>query len=298
MKTPQTELHTHFAGVLSAGRLLKIGLEHDLKVDVQTAKSLGFVEKTYEGDGIPLRSLDAGKMDQLEKALGLESTTQIAPYRLNELYRMRKFITDDRSMFPHILEAIGKEYAEQGLKYAELSYAGIISTPEMMEVIHDVLPAIEKETGVKIRFLAGLWRHADLEWNMDEIDRCKALLQSPYVVGVDVMGFERNSIRPMADPLKEMIAWASEECPGFVMRIHAGESLYYSVDPKKIDNKTFNNLHESVLVFKEGRERNPSGRYAGEIQPRIGHGRYGLFPETLDLMHDQGVIVELLVFKA
>jgi len=291
--SPKTDLHTHFAGVLSAQRLIEMGLTHDLKLDAQTAKTLKFVDAGYEGDPPSLRSLQPDQLKTLESAMGLKSATQVAPYRLNEIYRTRKWITDDRSMFSHLLKAMGEEYAGQGVKYAELSYAGIVSTPEMTETIHRVLQKIEKDTGVKLRFLAGLWRHADDEWNLDEIDRCKTLLQSPYIVGVDVMGFERNSIRPLAQPLKEMIAWAADHVPGFVMRLHAGESSHYAVDPSRLGLTKCNNTHESVKIFEEGRALNPDGPYSKQLQARIGHGRYGLFPQTLDLMHDQGVIVEL-----
>ena len=291
---PRTDLHTHFAGVLTAKRLIELGLEHDLKVDAKTIRDLKLVSyDPVPNEGVALRSLGDEQKAILEEAMSLNPEKQILPSRLNELYRVRKFVTDNREMFPHLIKAIAQDYAAQKVEYAELSYAGIVSSPELIGVIHKVLPEIEKETGVKIRFLAGIWRHADQEWNEDQIDCCKKILASPYVVGVDVMGFERNSIRHLKEPLRNLVAWAADHVPGFAMRIHAGESLYYSNPPAKINATTYNNLHESVEIFREGRALNPTGVYADQLQARIGHGRYGLFEETLKMMHEENVIVEL-----
>lgn len=65
---------------------------------------------------------------------------------------------------------------------------------DVLKTIHKELPQIEQETGCKIRFLAAMWRHSDKEWNQDEVDRIKAVAKSPYVVGIDFMGHETNSI--------------------------------------------------------------------------------------------------------
>jgi hypothetical protein len=39
---------------------------------------------------------------------------------------------------------------EQGVEYAELSFAGVINNTSYIRTIHNILPEIEEETGVKL----------------------------------------------------------------------------------------------------------------------------------------------------
>jgi adenosine deaminase len=293
---PRTDLHTHFAGVLSADELLDLAGQHDLSVDVATAKRTGMVDDSYEGEALPVSSLSEEQLSALKSGLELDVERQSLFDDLEVIYQNRAFITKNPAMFAPLLEEIGRGYQRQGVEYTELSFAGIINNPEYIRIIHEKVPQIEEETGVKIRFLGALWRHSDYEWNMDEVDRLKSVLKSPYIVGIDVMGHEKNPIRDLEEPLQEIVKYAAENIPGFAIRIHAGENPYYSADPDTIDDWSYNNAHESVQIIDDARKDengNPLGKHGDEIQIRMGHGRYGLHLQTLDLMGRAGCIAEL-----
>ena len=57
---------------------------------------------------------------------------------------------------------IAREYQKQGIKYVEITDTDLVKLGmpaiKLLEEIHEILPKIEEETGVKIRFLAGIRR--------------------------------------------------------------------------------------------------------------------------------------------
>ena len=57
---------------------------------------------------------------------------------------------------------IAREYQKQGIKYVEMTDTDLAKNGEpaikMLEEIHSIMPLIEKETGVQIRFLIGIRR--------------------------------------------------------------------------------------------------------------------------------------------
>ncbi|MCD8496865.1 MAG: hypothetical protein LRZ85_01525 [Alphaproteobacteria bacterium] len=170
---------------------------------------------------------------------------------MEKVYGNRAFVTKHPDMFRAILHRIAQRYKEQGVQYATLFDAGIITNMDRVRDLHRFLPAIEKETGVKIRFLASLWRHSDLEWNEDEVSRLLPLLKSPYIIGVDVMGDETNPIRDLKTPLTRLIKYAREHVPYFHMHIHGGENPYYSCDPKRLSKWDHNNVHEGLQIVDD-----------------------------------------------
>lgn len=292
----RTDLHTHFAGILTPDELIDVGLEHDVSLDMPTAKRLGITGKSYDGGSIPLRQLSKDQMSKLKKGLALDLQKKSLFDELDGIYANRAFIMKDSALFVPLLEKIAQSYKNQGISYVELSYAGVISNPDLIKQIHQNMPRIEKETGVKLRFLGALWRHSDPEWNMDEADRLKNILKSPYVVGIDVMGHEKNPIRNLKKPIEEIVGYAARNIPGFSVRLHAGENPYYSADPSKLDDYNFNNAYEAVSISDQARrtaDGNFYGEYGADIQIRLGHGRYGIQAQTLELMKKVGAISEL-----
>jgi adenosine deaminase len=293
--TVRTDLHTHFAGTLAADELIALGLEHNVSLDVQTAKNLEIVDHKYSGGAIPLVSLDRTQMEKLKEGLELNAQKKSLFDNLDAIYANRSFITKNKDLFIPLVEKIAESYQKQGVAYTELSYAGVISNPQLLQSLHENLPRIEANTGVKVRFLGALWRHSDRTWNLDEVDRLKGVLMSPYVVGLDVMGHEKNPIRDMTDPLNEIIDYAAKHIPGCVVRLHAGENPYYSADPATINEYNFNNAYESVQIADRARRNEDKsfiGTYGEEVQIRLGHGRYGLDPMTLDLMKEANAMSE------
>ena len=76
-------------------------------------------------------------------------------------------------------------------------------TGEPLQLIHRELPGIEREFGVQLRFLAGIGRQNDYEWDLDLIARIQSLAGSVYVAGVDFMGQEVNSTRDFARQIEQ-----------------------------------------------------------------------------------------------
>ena len=172
------------------------------------------------------------------------------------------------TLFQDKLLWIARSYKLQGITYAEISDTSLVkpeTAPSVLKQIHEVMPAIIKETGVTLRFLAALRRipltivkdsivPADYSANLRVI---KAIACDPYVAGSDIVGEEINDIRELQNVIGELTKIAEEE-PSFVIRIHAGEN-----DSLK------NNVLNSVLAVKNSLK-------PGQPMPhvRIGHGLY------------------------
>ena len=72
----QTDLHTHFAGVLSPDELVQLGLQHDISLDTPTAKKLGVVSEDFSAKSIPLKELSNNQMSLLKAGLALDPSKQ------------------------------------------------------------------------------------------------------------------------------------------------------------------------------------------------------------------------------
>lgn len=111
------------------------------------------------------------------------------------------------------------------------------------------MPYIEKETGVKIRFLAAM-RRIPLtiikdqiiggNYLRDNLDVLKAIAKSPYVVGSDFIGEEINDIGDLKPAINELVKYVDEVDNDFTIRIHAGEN-----DSLK------DNVSRSIMCVKE-----------------------------------------------
>ena len=164
-----------------------------------------------------------------------------------------------------------REYKKQGINYVEITDTELskIGEPAIkyIEEIHEIMPKIEEETGVKIRFLAGIRRipltiikdqKTSESYLRDNLNTIKAVAKSPYVVGSDFIGEEINDITDLKPMIQELVNYTVNEDENFTIRIHAGEndSLRDNVS-KSI---------ESVI------EATPKGKKIPQV--RIGHGLY------------------------
>ena len=128
------------------------------------------------------------------------------------------------------------------------------------------MPAITRETGVTLRFLAAL-RRTPLTIVRDNVTPNDALAENlqvlravamdPYVAGSDIVGEEINDISELQGVLHELVRIAGET-PGFVIRIHAGEN-----------DSLRDNVAGSIRCVREALA-------PGQPMPpmRIGHGLY------------------------
>lgn len=175
----------------------------------------------------------------------------------------------ENSLFQDGLLWIARNYQRQGIRYAEISDTTLVKKYEslrMLEEVHAVMPAIFRETGVMLRFLAAI-RRIPLTIVKDRVTPSDYLAQNisvlhataldPYVAGVDFVGEEINDIITLKPVFKEIAKIAAKD-PDFVIRVHAGEN-----DSQK------DNIAHSIACVRESLA-------PGQAMPhmRIGHGLY------------------------
>ena len=175
----------------------------------------------------------------------------------------------DNSLFQDKLLWIARSYARWGISYAEISDTTLAKADQAaarLAEIHEILPKAEQETGVMLRFLAGIRRTpltivkdniAPSDYLKENLRVLSAVADDPYLAGCDILGEEINDITELRPFLKEVVALAGR-VPGFVIRIHAGEC-----DSLK------DNVEGSLRCVEEALA-------PGQAMPplRIGHGLY------------------------
>jgi len=196
-------------------------------------------------------------------------------------------------LYENALLWIARNYAGCGVSYAEISDTNLAkraAAPALLERIHAAMPAITKETGVTLRFLAAL-RRIPLLIGPDQNEKkshlaenlavLKGVAGDPYVAGSDIVGEEANDIRELSGEIAEITKIAADH-PSFVLRIHAGEN-----------DALTENVANAVLAVKESLA-------PGQAFPRmrIGHGLYTPNLKSkkgaalIKLLKDNGVALE------
>ncbi|MES2948139.1 MAG: NUDIX domain-containing protein [Pseudomonadota bacterium] len=253
----QTDLHSHFAGCLSGHDLVDLGLA----VDAMVAKEVLAQAGIFCEHDMPLSALDDAARARFACALDIPLDRQVTFLDMERLYAMRAPLTRHPALFAPQLWRIAQRASEAGVSYLELSLSSILE-PTLLAQAHTVLPAIEAQLGVGIRFLVALSRHDDLEWDLDVLRRVEACLGSRAIVGIDFMGHETNSTRAFLPHLEAAAALARQRA-GWVVRVHAGENPAFP-----------ENVRESVAALR------PLVQDHG-LELRIGHGLYGVDDATL-----------------
>ena len=164
---------------------------------------------------------------------------------------------------------IARGCQKRGISYMEISDTGLVKPDQaaaLLGQIHSSMPAISRETGVVLRFLAS-FRRIPLTIVRDQVEpqrvvqdqvrTLRAIACDPYVAGSDIIGEEINDIRDLQPLIRELVSIAGAH-PGFVIRIHAGEN-----------DSLRNNVAESIRCVKDSLA-------PGQPMPpmRIGHGLY------------------------
>lgn len=182
---------------------------------------------------------------------------------------------------------VARQYQKQGISYAEISVTWIVRKGEegakILKELHEIMPKIEADTGVKLRFLGSLSRTLMTENQLKEgVDVLKVAAKSPYIVGSDIIGEEINDIRNFKQVIKELVEFAVKEDNGFTIRIHAGENDSFKENVQRAVDCVKNAVPEGAKMPK----------------CRIGHGLYGIDLETIEgiaLMNEMkkdGVVLE------
>ena len=139
------------------------------------------------------------------------------------------------TLFQNKLLWIARAYRRVGVDYAEITDTSLVKpdqAPALLRQIHEVMPAVTAETGVLLRFLAGI-RRVPLtivrdrvtpnDYLTENLRVLRAVAADPYVAGSDIIGEECNDILELRSVIAEIVSVAAET-PGFVVRIHAGEN--------------------------------------------------------------------------
>ena len=193
----------------------------------------------------------------------------------------------DNTLLQDKLLWVAREYAKQGIYYSEISVTWIVRKGEegakILQELHEVLPKIEAETGVKLRFLGSFSRTLMTETQLKEgLDVLKVAAKSPYIVGSDIIGEEINDITNFKQVLKELVEFAVEQDDGFTIRVHAGEN-----------DSLRSNVEKSIQCILDSV---PEGKKMPKC--RLGHGLYGLDADTkegqnlIKTMKKNGVVLE------
>ena len=171
-------------------------------------------------------------------------------------------VYERNSMYQDMLLWIARDYQKQDIKYVEMASttllrgeAGFVNLAETSEI----MPEIEKETGVKLRYLAAVSRTLfTTKQTVESAAVIKAVAKSPYVVGMDLVGEEINNVTEFSDIIEEIVKYAVYEDNEFTIRIHAGETDSYK-----------DNVEKALDCMKICV---PNGKRAPQF--RIGHGLY------------------------
>ena len=221
-----------------------------------------------------IEKIEDNDIRQTLKEMKEDMESENSPYKNNTLYQ-------DKLLW------IAREYQKQGITYVEIANstlakkgpAGIQNLVEM----HEIMPEIEKETGVSIRYLAAASRTL---FTPEQVKECpaviKAISKSPYVVGMDLIGEEINNVTDFSDLIGEIIKYAIYEDDGYTIRLHAGETDAFK-----------DNIEKALDCIKICL---PNGEKAPQI--RLGHGLYVPDLDTregkriINKMKDLDVILE------
>lgn len=209
----------------------------------------------------------------------LEDKKDGSPYKNNTL-RQDKYLW------------IAREYQKQHISYTEIADTDLTKVGEpaikLLEEVHEIMPKIEKETGVAIRLLVGLRRvpltiirdqKTETNYLRENLDVLKAVARSPYVVGSDFIGEEINDISDLKPVIDELVQYAVTEDEGFTIRIHAGEN-----------DCLRDNVAKSIECIKEALK-------PGQKMPkfRLGHG---LYTANLNTKEGKELMKEMVKTKA
>ena len=220
-----------------------------------------------ETQGLPVPAELAGLLSQMER------DRRNPDYAANTLFQ-------DKLLW------IARGYQRNGIEYVEISDTGLVKREQAVELlrqIHAVMPAVTRETGVLLRFLAGI-RRVPLtivkdkitpnDYLAENLQVLRAVACDPYVAGSDIVGEEINDINELRSLIRELVKIAGET-PGFVIRIHAGEN-----------DSLRDNVANSIRCVHESLE-------PGQPMPRMRIG-HGLYTSNLRSPHGRRLIRDIL----
>lgn len=284
--TITTDFHTHSSGQISAAGLIEVALAHDAFYPEHLLNDLGIspakdIPRTQqkrirfqplepqnlpdEVDCVPLKALTPAEMHILQDALSLRTDRQWSYTDAeNECYRLRYPFTKNNALIKDSLKKMARESMSNGIMHVEMSFVGL-DNPEIFRKMHEAIWEMEHDpefSGFTLRLKHGIPRTFTQDQIRESLDKAKILAQSPYVVGVDFLGYEINKTNSFHEELDDFATWVAENAPDFTICVHAGEN-----------DKNPGNVKEALnVVLKHG------------VRMRIGHGLYGLDDEAITII--------------
>ncbi|MBN8544287.1 MAG: hypothetical protein J0M34_08500 [Alphaproteobacteria bacterium] len=264
---PITDLHTHSSAQLSADDLMDMAIRNGLNYPVELlekklgmqfsdarraritkgpsyafhptqAEGLQCEKKDQQIDVIPLSALTDVQREQLKNKFHVPRDATLTITDMDdEMYRYGNPIVKNPSIAKEMLITIARDCQKKGIQYIELSTASMIDKVEWFGEMIEAVQEAEK-MGVTMRFLVGIPRNFAPHQVLGALEKTKYALRHPYVVGVDLLGYEYNSTTSFNWALAHIANWArardgksdlkAEHGWDFkrdmVVRIHAGET--------------------------------------------------------------------------
>lgn len=226
---------------------------------------------SQEVEAVDLHALAPDELAAIAAKMAMPTDRQSTYAEMEmDAYRFRYPLTKDAKLEKEVLKQTVKEYEADGIRYAELSTVGL-ERPDKFRLMHEAMAEIEAEQQAhqardakyhpcRLRFLVGIPRTFAPAKVAAMMEKAKLLSQSPYVVGVDLLGYEANKTKDFLPQFKAFCDWAETHRPGFTIRAHAGEN-----------GKNPDNVGEVIALA----QAHPALHF------RIGHGMFGLDAATL-----------------
>ncbi len=289
-----TDFHTHSSGQISAQGLLDVAMQskkpyfypiallteagistsyNDITAkNRQNIPRVPFPPKERVGETYPemveaadLHQLSKDDLKKLAARMTLPADHQSTFTNLEyDGNRFRYPLSKDRSLTRAIRMKEAEEYAAQGIQFALTSYVGL-DDPQTLRTIHETVEATQTSNATRNfsqRYMLGIPRGFPLPKIAEMLEKAKVLLDSPYIVGVDILGYETNKTKEFVKLLDDYARWANEHKPGSFIRVHAGEN---------------DKNHDNVKDFLKIAVKYPHLKFL------VGHGLYGMDEETQKL---------------
>lgn len=284
-----TDLHSHLLGVLPAEKLINIGLKHNLEIPVEHLNSMGLDVSNVNviNNNVYLKQIIEVFGDSYVDFLTFSTynkNTEVDTFNIllkNYFYRSVYFKTSE--MLIDILYETALFYKSMGVKYVELTTKWFYKD-YFLNVINTLIPKIEKEIGVKIRFLASIDRGYSVEKLKEYTANAINLINHPYIVGVDFLGNEIESVEKLKDFIELIVEAVVNKNNRYCIRIHSGEK-----------NTFINNTIDILNIIKDKKLQLEKQNLKTYKMPyiRIGHAIYGFSNKCINMCKEMGVIIEI-----
>jgi hypothetical protein len=291
-----TDYHTHSSAQISSEGLFNIGVDKKALYPLHLLAEAGIDTSIYrfpkelrqttkrilfpplepqnlpaEVSCVPLSALNDEERAKLIKKMSMP-TDRVGTYTDMEYgpYRFRYPLTKNKDVLRESIREVAREYQKHGVQDAEITFVGL-DNPELLQTLHEVMGEIEEENRQKslenpnfkpfhLRFLMGIPRAWSNEKIAEQLEKAKLLSKSPYISGIDFVGYEVNKTQEFKETLDQFASWVNDHAPGFVLRAHAGEN-----------DKNRSNVTEILELA----EKYPN------LRIRIGHAIYGMDDNAL-----------------